>query len=195
MPDNFRHPIFETNRLRLRTLEPGDEEFLAALDSDPAVMQYIHTGALLPRTALRWAQSQIEMASHRRHLHKWIVEAGDHDGNKAGVKIGWIELSKFRGIFDPDESRSSDDVSIGYQFGRAYWQQGFASEAVRPVLAYAFDTLRLDRVVAFVHTGNQRSARLLERLGFRRHATRRYMDQGGHECFLYALMKEILRPK
>jgi RimJ/RimL family protein N-acetyltransferase len=179
---SFMGPTFETDRLRLRPLQSGDEEFLAALDSDPDVMRYIHAGPLLPQTAMKWAQSQIEMAPHRRHLQKWIVEAGE-----TCSKIGWVELGKFRGIFDPDEDRGSDDISVGYQFARAYWKQGFASEAVRPVLAYAFDTLQFDRVVAFVHTGNDPSARLLERLGFRQHVSRRYTDEGGHECFLYAL--------
>jgi [ribosomal protein S5]-alanine N-acetyltransferase len=182
-----RDLTFKTDRLRLRPLQPGDEDFLAALDSDPDVMQYIHTGPFAPATAMKWAKSQIEMAPHRWHLMKWIVETAD------GVKVGWVELSKFRGVFDPDESRMSDDVNIGYEFARAYWNQGFASEAARPILAYAFNTLELDRLVAFVRTENTRSGRLLERLGFLRHATRRFRDEGKHQCFLYALLADNWR--
>jgi RimJ/RimL family protein N-acetyltransferase len=191
MSDSFRPPrppTFETKRLRLRTLQPGDEEFLAALDSDPDVMQYIHLGPLSQKIAMKWAEAQIEMAPHRWHLHKWIAELRDHR-----TSIGWIELGKFRGVFDPDESRIGDDVSLGYQFVPAYWNQGFASEAVRPVLDYAFDTLELDRVVAFVHTANNHSVRLLERLGFHQHPTGRHKDEGGNECFLYALVKNTWR--
>jgi RimJ/RimL family protein N-acetyltransferase len=173
--------MFETPRLRLRTLQPGDEEFLASLDSNPEVMQYIHSGPLSERAALEWAKAQIAMAPHRWHLHKWIVELRDQP-----VKAGWIELSKFHGVFDPNEDRLSDDVSLAYELCPFYWNRGFATEAARPILAYAFETLELDRLVAFTHLGNVRSARVLEKLGFRQHAGRHYKDEVGNECRLYA---------
>ncbi len=177
-----RNSEFETPRLRVRMLQPGDEEFLATLDCDPDVMRYIHSGPLSQKTAMEWAKAQMEMAPRRWHLHKWILETQDHP-----TKVGWIELSKFRGVFDPDEHRISDDVSLGYQLARAYWNRGLASEAARPVLVYAFDRLQLDRVVAFAHIENIRSIRVLEKLGFRYQAARRYKDEGGNECALYAL--------
>ena len=183
MTNRFSTVTFETPRLRLRTLEPGDEEFLAALDSDPEVMHYIHSGAIPAEVAKNWAKLQVETAPHRWHLTKWMVELRNCDRSR----IGWIELSKFRGVFDPLESRMSDDVSLGYEFAPKYWLQGFAAEAARPVLAYAFQTLELDRLVAFVRPDNLRSVRLLEKLGFREHARRGFRDEGGHECRLYAL--------
>jgi len=182
----FRTSTFETPRLRLRALEPGDEEFLAALDSDPEVMQYIHSGAISEEAAKDWAKLQVETAPHRWHLTKWMVELRD----KERSRIGWMELAKFRGVFDPEEEKLSDDVSLGYEFAPNYWQQGFAAEAARPVLAYAFETLDLDRLVAFVRPENVRSVRLLEKLGFREHARRGFRDEGGHECRLYALKSE-----
>ncbi|HZC34116.1 MAG TPA: GNAT family N-acetyltransferase, partial [Chthoniobacterales bacterium] len=177
-----RNPTFETCRLRLRTLQPGDEEFLASLDSDSEVMQYIHCGPLSRHAAIKWAKAQIEMAPHRWHLHKWIVEFRDHP-----IRAGWVELSKFHGVFDPNENRLSDDVSLGYQLAPTYWNKGVATEAARPILAYAFETLELDRVVAFTRTGNVRSARVLEKLGFHQHAGRHHKDDAGNECRLYAL--------
>jgi RimJ/RimL family protein N-acetyltransferase len=180
---------FETPRLRLRVIQPGDEEFLAGLDSDPVVMQYIHSGALSPKEAMQWAEAQIEMAPHRWHLRKWIVELRD-----SGTKVGWMELAKFRGVFDPAENNLSDDVSLGFELARAYWNQGFAAEAAWPVLGYAFCTLDLKRVVAFVHPDNMRSARVLEKLGFRQHATGRHQDEGGNECRLYALLADGWQP-
>jgi RimJ/RimL family protein N-acetyltransferase len=180
---------FETPRLRLRTLQSGDEEFLASLDSDSEVMQYIHSGPLSENTAMKWAKAQIEMAPDRLHLHKWIIELRDHL-----TRIGWIEICKFRGVFDPNESGISDDISLGYQLARAYWSRGFAAEAAGPILAYAFDRLKLDRLVAFVHNDNIRSARLLENLGFHRYPARHHKDEGGNECNLYGLVAKDRRP-
>jgi len=180
---------FETLRLRLRVLQPDDEEFLAALDSDPVVMQYIHSGPLSQKEAVQWAQIQIEMAPHRWHLRKWIVELRD-----CRTRIGWMELAKFRGVFDPAENNLSDDVSLGFELARSYWNQGFAVEAAQPVLTYAFHTLDLSRVVAFVHPDNTRSARVLEKLGFQQHATGRHRDEGGNDCRLYALLADGRQP-
>jgi RimJ/RimL family protein N-acetyltransferase len=189
MPSRRQRPTFATERLALRPVEAGDEEVLAALDSDPKVMRYIHTGVLTQAMARRWAELQIEMAPHRWHMHKWLAEL-----NESHVKVGWVELGKFHGTFDPAEQTINDDISIGYEFSPAYWHQGLASEAIRAILDYAFDTLELSRVVAFVHMDNERSIRLLEKLGFRRHPTRRYKDDGGNKCFLYSLVITDWRP-
>jgi len=182
MSDNTRCPTFETKRLHLRAIQPGDEEFLAWLDTDPDVMRYIHAGPISLKAALKWAGMQVETAPHRWHFHKWIVELREQES-----RIGWVELGKFRGVFDPAEACMNDDISIGYQFAPAYWRQGFASEAIGPVLAYSFDTMELDRLVAFVHPENNPSIRVLDKLGFLQHPTRRYKDEGGHKCYLYSL--------
>ena len=50
---------------------------------------------------------------------------------------------------------------------RAHWGQGFATEAARAVRDYAFETLRLPRLVALIDPGNVRSIRVAERIGLR----------------------------
>ena len=180
---------FETPRLRLRTLQPGDEEFLASLDSDAEVMRYIHSGPLSEKAAMKWAKTQIEMAPHRWHFHKWIIELREQP-----IRAGWVELSKFHGVFDPNENSLSDDVGLGYQFAPSHWNRGFATEAARPILAYALETLQLDRVVAFTQIGNLRSARVLEKLGFRHYPGTHHEDDAGNECRLYALWANHWRP-
>ena len=177
-------PVFHTLRLRLRVIGPRDEDFLARLDSNPAVMQYIHSGPLSSRAAARYARVQVELAPHRWHLHKWIVELRDESPR---ASVGWIELSKFRGRFDPDEDDLSDDVNLGYQFDPAYWGRGFAAESAGPVLRYAFERLELRRLVAYTQRDNARSVRVLEKLGFQQHSRTNYKDDGGNECRLFVL--------
>lgn len=55
---------------------------------------------------------------------------------------------------------------MGYEFAPAFWRCGYAVEAVRAVVEYAFTRLQLDRVAALVHPENERSFRLLRKLGF-----------------------------
>ena len=70
-------------------------------------------------------------------------------------------------------------VELGYWLGEPYWHRGFASEAAQAVLDYAFGTLGLSEVTSGCFVGNARSARVLEKLGFRtlRTSTRACMAQ------------------
>jgi [ribosomal protein S5]-alanine N-acetyltransferase len=165
--------VFETARLRLRRLRAGDEEFLAMLDSDPLVMQYIHSGPCPFPRARRHAELEIQAAHRCWHTGKWVAELHD------GTSIGWIQLFKL-------SSHERDDVAIGYEFAPAYWGQGYATEANRRILEYTFEILEWDRVVAFARPENLRSLRVLEKLGFQKIGQR--CDAGGHLCNLYRVL-------
>jgi RimJ/RimL family protein N-acetyltransferase len=59
---------------------------------------------------------------------------------------------------------------IGFAFARSHQGQGYAAEAATAMLRLAFEDLRFHRVCAVVIEGNDASARLLARLGFRQEA-------------------------
>jgi RimJ/RimL family protein N-acetyltransferase len=54
-----------------------------------------------------------------------------------------------------------------YKLGRAYWGQGYATEASQAWVEYAFEIAVLRRLVVFPHQANIASVRVLEKLGFR----------------------------
>ena len=56
---------------------------------------------------------------------------------------------------------------LGYWLAEPYWGQGFATEAARRVVDFAFDDLRLDRLVAGHFADNPASGRVLTKCGFR----------------------------
>src|SRR5580658_843195 len=72
----------------------------------------------------------------------------------------------FAGLCDLSELRAGESADIGFMFVRRLWGTGLAFEAVTSVLAHA-RTLRLKSVRARIHSSNERSARLLERAGFK----------------------------
>ena len=57
------------------------------------------------------------------------------------------------------------DVEIGWRLRRAAWGQGLATEAARPLIAHAFDRLKLARIIADIHPDNLGSRRVAEKLG------------------------------
>jgi ribosomal-protein-alanine N-acetyltransferase len=62
---------------------------------------------------------------------------------------------------------------LGYQVARSHEGRGLMSEALRAANAYMFDTMRLHRIMANYRPENERSARVLERLGFAREGVAR----------------------
>jgi len=91
-----------------------------------------------------------------------------------------------------------DDVDrrpaeIGYWLGRAHWGRGVATDAVRAVTAYAFETFDLVRIEARVYAWNHASRRVLEKAGFTREARlRRAITKDGRtiDADLLALVRE-----
>ncbi len=85
---------------------------------------------------------------------------------------------------------------IGYTLARDQQGQGYATEAIRAVLAYAFETLSLHRVIATVDCRNAPSFRLLERVGMRREG--HFLQHAwykGEWCdeYLYAMLRSEWR--
>jgi [ribosomal protein S5]-alanine N-acetyltransferase len=82
-----------------------------------------------------------------------------------GAFIGWCSLTRW----NPDYR----SASMGYCLDDAAWGHGYATEAARALLQWAFGTLDLNRVQAETDTRNAASARVLEKLGFVREGTLR----------------------
>src|SRR3972149_6461108 len=59
-------------------------------------------------------------------------------------------------------------IEIGWRLHHDYWGKGYAFEAATKVLTYAFETLKLQEVVAFTTVTNIRSRKLMEKLGMQR---------------------------
>lgn len=74
------------------------------------------------------------------------------------------------GLFPLAEDRK--DIALGYALGVDYWGRGYATEAARAVLAEAFGSLAMQRVVAITRATNFRSQRVLAKLGFTPHGLR-----------------------
>lgn len=68
--------------------------------------------------------------------------------------------------------RKHDCATLGYWIGRPHWGQGFATEAVRAVLAYGFQQQALEKIEADHFAGNHASGRVLEKAGMTREGLR-----------------------
>jgi [ribosomal protein S5]-alanine N-acetyltransferase len=88
-------------------------------------------------------------------------------------------------------------ASLGYCLGQAAWGHGYATEAARALLQWAFDMLDLNRVQAETDTRNVASARVLEKLDFMREGTLRedcIVNGEVSDSWVYGLLRRQWRP-
>ena len=80
---------------------------------------------------------------------------------KTGEVIGWCGLQPVG-----DEDSPLGRIELGYLIDQDYRRQGYAFEACRAILDFAFSRLELDEVYAVIDEKNEASLRLAEKLGF-----------------------------
>jgi RimJ/RimL family protein N-acetyltransferase len=152
-----------TERLLLRAHRPDDLDALLSYYSDPEVARY------LPWEP--WSREQ-----GREHLQRRLLRTGidkpdsalglvvEHQGQVIGDVVMW----------PCDDTLSRGEV--GWAFHPAATGHGYATEAVRALIAIAFGTYLMHRVKAQLDARNTASARLCERVGMTREAHLRQDD-------------------
>lgn len=169
-------PTLETDRLRLRAPRRSDYASILALGSDPEVMRYISNGKIQsPRDARSDLEQRIRL-SKKQHGY-WIAE-----DRHTGTFIGWMALKPLAG---------KAQLELGYRFLRKHWGKGYATEAGKRLLQYAFQELDLSEVVAVTLPENRASRRVMEKLGFRLLGHDTFH---GFYCVVYRLAAEDFSP-
>ena len=169
----------KTSRLVLRPVAPSDAPALFAARGDSQVMQYWDWPEMAsPHEVEKIIRAHAEELQSGRTLWWVAAESG------GGPAVGECDLSEI--------DRHHKRAEVGFLFARGYWGRGYAAEAMRAVIAYAFDELGLERLWARCHAGNAASVRLLEHLGFQYEGTLRahiVRDGGRRDCLIYGLLR------
>ena len=144
-----------------------------------------------------WPPDDLTRASYRRRIRRY---AEDQRSDLAyplfvfrksdNVLVGGLTLANIR-------RGCAQAGNLGYWMGAAHSRQGFMTAAVKLVIPFAFETLRLHRVEAACIPGNVASIRLLEKTGFRREGfAREYLciDGAWQDHLLYARLKHDPSP-
>lgn len=145
----------ETDRLVLRPFNLDDADFVLAMFNDPSFIRFI--GDREVRTL--------------EDAEAYIVERflGFYDGDGIGPWVAELRSTGMPiGFFSLFRRDWLDDVDLGFALLPGHRSNGYAAEGARAMIAFARDTVGLERLVAIVSTGNEASIRLLDRLGFKR---------------------------
>ena len=173
----------ETERLLLRPVRAEDLPRIAALMADRDVAKNLST------------------APHPYTLKDAEDFFARHSGSRArGEAHVFALIRKSDGAFIGKNGLHAKDgvVEMGYWLGKPYWGQGFATEAAQRVLAFGFEELKLERIVAGRFFDNPASGRILSKLGFTATETiKRDCLARGHRvrCNMMVLTREAFELK
>ncbi len=136
----------------LRCWQPGDALALAKHANNYNVWINLRNSFPHPYT-LQDAQTWIMLANATEPVTNFAIVVN-------GEAVGGIGL-----IIQPDVYCKSAEV--GYWLSEKYWNQGIITEALKAITPYGFLTLELERIYAGVFEWNLKSAKVLEKAGYK----------------------------
>ena len=173
--NTFNIPLLVTERLLLRAFRKSDIDDYAALNADPEVLRF--------RGMEPWDRSRVW-----RHMAFLL---GSWPLGGAGMwAMEHRETGAFIGIGGFAEPADWPGFELAGALARRWWGQGYATEAAREALAYAFTVLEKERVISIIHPDNRASIRAAERIGERLQG---HIEHLGKEMLCYGLDRETWR--
>lgn len=177
--------LLETERLLLRPLESGDVDDILPYHSDPDSVRYIPWDVRDREFVISWLERAEKYRSFRPAEPGLLLAMVE---KASGRVIGQLNAKLV------DEGNNTADV--GYISHPKFRGQGFVHEALKALIHYLFSVENVHRVIADIDVRNEKSVRVVERLGFRREAT--YIENDylkGEWCsmHLYALLSREWR--
>ena len=146
-------PILETERLLLRRITENDVNEIFALRSDPETMKYI------PRPLVKSVDEAVE--------HIAIIDSKIINNEGINWAITFKDSTKLIGIIGHYKIKSEHfRAEIGYMLLPKYNGKGIITEAVKEVVKYGFNEMKLHSIEALIDPDNFKSERVLQKCSF-----------------------------
>jgi RimJ/RimL family protein N-acetyltransferase len=164
--------MLETERLFLRKLRAEDIDEIFEMRSDEELMRYIRAPQTKREESLNW----IRLISE-----KWEPEGIGFCGvieKSSKSFVGWCGLWKLK---------ETGEIEVGYAIRKGFRGKGYATEAARGCLAYGFEELGLEKIVAVAYPANEPSQNVMKRLGMNYVGIGRFYD---NDLVQYSISRE-----
>ena len=145
-------PNLSTDRLILRPIASSDLAALQDLWNDPEVRRYLWADQVMSRETVCEIIADSESCFAELGSGFFAIEVATNPG----VLVGFCGHRRFE---------DGKQVELRYGILPEYWGEGYVTEAASEVLRYGFEICGIDRVIAATDTPNQRSVRVMQRLG------------------------------
>ena len=149
--------VLETERLVLRKTGEGDAELQDRVLNTPVVMEHLGGPLELHEIEAKHAKS-LSLFSREGFGFMFLIEKA------TGDMIGHAGMKRV----DNENAPNQGDHEIGWLIRENRWRMGYAYEAMRAVVDWAFTSIGAPHLVALTSEGNVGSWRLMEKLGMER---------------------------
>jgi RimJ/RimL family protein N-acetyltransferase len=149
--------LITTERLILRPWKNEDLLPYAEMNADPRVREFF-------RSVLTPQQSEAEIRYWQTIYERDRFCMFAAERIEAGEFVGFIGLATMTFAVP---SVAQPAVEIGWRLAHKYWGKGLATEGAQGAVRYAFETLKLQEIVAITAPANVRSRRVMEKIGMK----------------------------
>ena len=170
-----------TPRLTLREYAEDDFAGVHAYAQDPETVRFMTWGPNTPQQTRDFIREAIAQQQVEPRVNYHLVAALRESGQIIGGCGIHIRQPEHRG------------AEIGYCFNRAFWGQGYATEAMAELLRFGFEDLQMHRIYARCDPLNLGSERVMQKNGLRKEAHFRqiYWRKGKwRDSLLYAILED-----
>ena len=180
LADHFAMNLnLQSHRLSLMPFTPDDIDLSVEMFTDPAVVKY--AGGVMSERQIRANLSNWTRRGGDGCIGIWTVsdrETGEKYGSAALLPMPIERNTTDYDLVVPGEMPNGD-IEIGYYLKRSAWGFGYATEASRRLLEFAFEETPLQEVVATFDPKNLASRNVLVKAGFIERGTMRCYGQDG----------------
>jgi ribosomal-protein-alanine N-acetyltransferase len=177
----------ETDRLFLRPLAQSDWDLALEMFTDPEVMKFV--ADVSSEEALAAEMKAFIRRGAGGRVGVWCVlqrETGEKLGTGVLLPLPIEEDDTDWSLLQEDRYPDAD-IEVGYILRRSAWGKGYATEACRRLVQFAFEETELDEIVAVTDPRNAVSQKVLRKCGLRDEGLRRaYAD----ECSAFRMSRQ-----
>jgi len=148
-------PILTTERLTLRQVSLDDQDDIFALRSDPEINKYLDRQPCRTNEDAITFINRVNDNFNLGESYYWAITLTD-----TKTLVGSVCLFDF--------SAEGNSCEMGYELKIEFQGRGLMKEAVQVVIDYAFQTLKVKKILACTHDGNQKSTTLLLKFNFKK---------------------------
>ena len=175
-------PTITTDRLLLRQMTVDDVNEVFFLRSDEGVMRYVRRARASTTDDILTFIQKIDAGIANGELVLWVIAIKDAPKYVVGNICIWkIQRERYQ-------------AEVGYTLHTDWHGKGIMHEALKAVLEYGFNSIKLHSIEAIVNPENQPSINLLARNGFVREAFLKenfYFDGVFHNSAIYSLLSPV----
>lgn len=182
--DYFQHtPTIRAERLCLRKLTMRDAADIYEYSKDPLVAEHVlweaHRSVSESRGYIRYMLRRYRYGEPS----SWGIALNENDKVIGTIGFMWIQ---------PENAAAE----VGYSLARSQWNRGYMTEALRALMRYGFEEMRLNRIEAIHETTNPASGAVMRKCGMKHEGTLRskLMNKGKYvDVELYAILRRDFR--